>query len=231
MRVVLRRKTSIFLIACLAVSLAIPQVSMAAEKKDKTAKRSALMMQKMKQDMEAEKASMQEQFDTQKKVLEDQLLIKEESLAKSDALLQLAETKAKNVSAQLKKTTDEKAVLDTELTDTQANLDVSQNSLTDLKAKHSQALTDLKFNDNQRKMQAANLTDTTKQLNTCAANNTKLYQLGSKLIHIYDNPSHYEAVMRKEQFFQLKRVELENILQNQQDKLDEEHFSAQKTVN
>jgi len=43
-------------------------------------------------------------------------------------------------------------------------------------------------------------------------------------VQIYDDPSRYEAIMRKEKFFQLKRVELENILQNQQDKLDEARF-------
>jgi hypothetical protein len=37
--------------------------------------------------------------------------------------------------------------------------------------------------------------------------------------------------MRKEKFFQLKRVELENIMQNQQDKLDEQRFSAGKSAN
>ncbi|MES2579531.1 MAG: hypothetical protein V4552_03215 [Pseudomonadota bacterium] len=231
MHVFLRQKAHIFFIACLAISLAFPQVTVAAEKKDKAAKRAALMMQKMKQDMEAEKTAMQAQFDTQKKALEDQLLLKEEALTKSNNQLLATETKVKNSNAQLKSTADEKTILDNKLTDTQAKLDASQNSLTDLKTQYSQALADLKFNDNQRKTQAANLAESTKQLNNCVAKNTQLHQFGTELVQIYDHPSIYNAVMRKENFFQLKRVELENILQNQQDKLDAGHYSATKSVN
>jgi hypothetical protein len=36
--------------------------------------------------------------------------------------------------------------------------------------------------------------------------------------------------MRKEKFFQLKRVELENILQSKQDALDEAKFSNRKSA-
>jgi len=224
-------KQVFFLMACLAFSLAFPLPSVAAEKKDKAAKRAALMMQKLKQDMEVEKASMQTQFDVQKKVLEDQLLAKDDALKKSDGALLAAESKVKNLGTQLKKTTDEKVVVETKLADTQSKLDVTQSNLTNLQAQNTQALADLKFNDNQRKTLSTNLADATKQLNTCAAKNIKLHQFGSELIQIYDKPSQYQAVMRKEQFFQLKRVELENILQNQQDKLDEERFSAKQSVN
>ena len=209
----------------------VSPVADAAEKKDKAARRQALMMQKMKQDMEAEKVSMQAQFDAQKKTLEEQLLAKNKELEIANNALASSQRKAQNLNAELSKTQTEKLAVTSKLSDTQTNLDATKNTLTDLQGVHAQALADLKFNDNQRKTISSNLADTTKQLNTCAANNAKLYQFGSELIQIYDNPSRYDAVMRKEQFFQLKRVELENILQNQQDKLDEQRFSARKTAN
>ena len=221
----------IALMLCAFIVGVISPVADAAEKKDKAARRQALMMQKMKQDMEAEKAALQTQFDAQKKTLEDQVKAKDTELELINKELASTQQKAKNLGAELSKTMAEKTKVETKLTATQANLDATKNSLTDLQGLHTQALADLKFNDNQRKTLSTNLADTNKQLNICAANNTKLHQFGTELIHIYDKPSQYEAVMRKEQFFQLKRVELENILQNQQDKLDAERFSARKTVN
>ncbi|CAN4276255.1 hypothetical protein MCEMSEM29_01730 [Methylophilaceae bacterium] len=221
---------TIFIYALMVGSL-VPQTSFAAEKKDKAAKRQALMMQKMKQDMEAEKATMQAQFDAQKKTLEEQLLAKNTELEKTNSALATSQRKVKKLGAELSKTQAEKTAVETKLTDTQATLDSTKNTLSDLQGVHAQALADLKFNDNQRKTISANLADTTKQLNTCAVQNAKLHQFGTDLIQIYDKPSRYEAVMRKEKFFQLKRVELENILQNQQDKLDEQRFSAGKSAN
>ena len=82
----------------------------------------------------------------------------------------------------------------------------------------------MKFNDNQRKTLSTNLAQTTKAVNDCEVKNVKLHQFGTELIQIYDKPSNYDAAMRKEQFFQLKRVQLENILQDRQDKLDDARF-------
>jgi chromosome segregation ATPase len=221
----------IAILLCAFIACILSPAADAAEKKDKAARRQALMMQKMKQDMEAEKAAMQAQFDAQKKTLEEQLLAKNTELEKTNSELGASQRKAKKLGAELSKTQAEKTAVETKLTDTQATLDSTKNTLADLQGVHAQALADLKFNDNQRKTIAANLADTTKKLNTCAVQNIKLHQFGTELIQIYDKPSQYEAMMRKEKFFQLKRVELENILQNQQDKLDEQRFSAGKSAN
>jgi DNA repair exonuclease SbcCD ATPase subunit len=210
-----------------AIGFMQPNTVYAAEKKDKAARRAQLMMQKMKQDMEAEKAAMQAQFDAQKKELEDKLKINEEEFSKQ---LAKAERKNKNLEAEVKKVNIEKTALETKLQQTQAQLETTQKNLADLKTQHNQALADLKFNDNQRKTLSTNLAQTTKAVNDCEVKNAKLHQFGTELIQIYDKPSAYEAAMRKEQFFQLKRVELENILQSQQDKLDDARFVNKKSA-
>jgi chromosome segregation ATPase len=202
------------------IGLMFSEPSFSAEKKDKAARKAALMMQKMKQDMDA----MQAQFATEKKTLEDQIKAETEAKALVEEKLSATEAKARSLSATLAKTQNEKAALDTQLTETKAILASTQTSLADLKPQHQKVLADLDFNDGQRKTLSSNLADTTKNLNTCEEKNGKLYAYGKDLIQIYDDPSRYEAVMRKEKFFQLKRVELENILQNQQDKLDEARF-------
>lgn len=198
--------------------------SFSAEKKDKAVRKAALMMQKMKQDLEAEKATLQAQFATEKKVLEDQLKAETEAKTVAEKKLGAAETKVRNLNAELTKTNGEKAALDTQLTQTKVTLETTQTNLADLTTQHKKALADLAFNDGQRKTLSTNLADTTKSLNTCEDKNGKLYAYGKELVQLYDNPSLYESVMRKEKFFQLKRVELENILQNQMDKIDEARY-------
>lgn len=231
MKLNLIQKLLVLFMLALLSGLLLPQSVIAADKNDKAARRQALMLLKMKQDMETEKAAMQAQFDAQKKALEEQLLAKNTELEKTNKDLAASQRKARNLSAELTKTIEEKTKVESQLTDTKATLETTQQNLTELQAQHKQALADLKFNDNQRKTLATNLADTTKELSTCAVNNRKLHELGTELTHIYDKPSQYDAVMRKEKFFQLKRVELENILQNQQDKLDEQRFSSKKVVN
>lgn len=210
---------ALFLIPFL-IGLLFAEPSFAAEKKDKAARKAALMMQKMKQDMDA----MQAQFTTEKQALEAQLKTETEAKALAEEKLSATESKVRSLNASLTKTQQEKAALDTQLTETKATLATTETNLTELKTQHQKALADLDFNDNQRKTLSSNLAETTKNLNTCEDKNSKLYTYGKELIQIYDDPSRYEAMMRKEKFFQLKRVELENILQNQQDKLDEARF-------
>ena len=216
------------LIVTIALSIACTGNTIAAEK-DKSARRAALMMQKMTQDMEAEKATMQTQFDTQKKELEDKLKSKDEELAKQSKKLAAAERKNKTLEADITKVTAEKVALDSKLQQTKSTLDTTQNNLAELKKQYTQAQADLKFNDNQRKTLSTNLAQTNKAMDECTIKNGKLHQFGTELIQIYDKPSTYDAAMRKEQFFQLKRVELENILQSKQDSLDAARYVNKKS--
>jgi chromosome segregation ATPase len=202
-----------------------------AEEKDKSSRRAALMMQKMKQDMEAEKAAMQTQFDAQKKELEDKLKSSDDELVKVKKLLSTAERKNKILQIEIKKVTLAKELVDAKLLQTQNQLEITQKKLDDLKVQYQQAQADLKFNDNQRKTLSSNLAQTTKSLDVCEVKNAKLHQFGTELIQLYDKPSTYEAVMRKESFFQLKRVVLENILQDRQDQLNEELVVKKKAAN
>jgi chromosome segregation ATPase len=213
----------------LVISIACYGTSFAADKdKDKAGRRAALMMQKMKQDMEDEKAAMQTQFDIQKKEFEDKLKTKEGELTIANKKLAKAVRKNKVLEADLKKMKLDKEAVDEKLLQTQARLETTQKSHDDLKVQYQQAQADLKFNDNQRKTLTNNLSKANKSVDECQLKNTKLHQFGTELINIYDNPSTYEAAMRKEQFFQLKRVELENTLQDYKDKVDDARFVNKK---
>jgi chromosome segregation ATPase len=220
MKITSTYKVVFLLLATFAISLASSGDLLAAEK-DKAARRAALMMQKMKQDMEAEKAAMQAQFDTQKKELEGKLKAKEEQVTVLDKKLLSAQKKNKALEGDIKKLKLDKEVVDAKLVQTQNTLDETKNTL-------QQAQSDLKVNESQRKTLTGNLAQTSKSLNECGIKNEKLHQFGTELIQIYDSASSYEDAMRKEKFFQLKRVELENILQSKQDSLDEARFVNKK---
>jgi chromosome segregation ATPase len=202
--------------------LVYPDIANAADKQDKSARRAALMMQKMKQDMEAEKAAMQVQFDEQKKELEDKLKESDAQIVKLNKSLQTSQRKVAKLEGDVVKLDAEKTALASKLQQTQFSLETTEKNLEGLKVQYSQAQADLRFNDGQRKTLSTNLALTNKSLSTCEQKNIKLHQFGTELIQIYDKPTTYEAVMRKESFFQLKRVELENILQTYQDNLNSE---------
>jgi chromosome segregation ATPase len=217
-----------------ALLLSFISVHAFSAEKDKSARRAAIMMQKMKQDMQAQidaqKADMQAELDAQKKTFEEQLATKDAELTNQTKKLVVAERKNKSLENDLIKVTAEKTALASKLQQTQAALDTTQNSLTELKQQFAQAQADLKFNDGQRKTLSTNLAQTNKSLDECTVKNGKLHQFGTELIQIYEKPSAYDAAMRKEQFFQLKRVDLENLLQNMQDNLDDARFNNKKAA-
>ncbi|MBC7755459.1 MAG: hypothetical protein H7Z20_02235 [Bdellovibrio sp.] len=225
---------SIYILIVTLVLIIISTGSVYAAEKDKSARRAAIMMQKMKQDMQvqmdADKAAMQAQLDAQKKEFEEKIASKEAELAKQTKKLAAAERKNNTVENNLTKVTAEKVALDSKLQQTQSSLDATQNNLAELKTQYNQAQADLKFNDGQRKTLSTNLAQANKAVDDCTVKNGKLHQFGSELIQIYDKPSSYDAAMRKEKFFQLKRVELENILQSKQDGLDDARFINKKAA-
>ncbi len=217
-------------IASLAIIIVCSSNTYAAEK-DKSSRRAALMIQKIKQDMEAEKATLQKGFDSQKKELEAKLIESDMQVKTLNTSLTAAKNKVGSLQGDLKKMTAEKLATEDKLAKTQTNLEFTQKNLTELTQKYQQAQADLKVNDAQRKTLVTNVADTSKALAVCTAKNTKLYNLGTDLVKVYENPSSYQAAMRKESFFQLKRVELENTMQNYQDQLNEERVGVRQVVN
>ena len=214
----------IALMALMIFGMIYPEVAAAADKSDKSARRAELLAQKVKQEAEQEKLAMQEQFNLQKKELEEKLLSKEQQLTELDKTVQSSERKVKSSQSENSKIASEKKAIETKLQQTQTELEVAQKTLAELKVQLNQAEADIKINDAQRKTQISTLAQTNKNLSSCELKNNKLHQFGSELIALYEKPNLYEAAMRKESFFQLKRVEMENILQGYQDQLNEEHL-------
>jgi len=206
-------------------TLALTSVAHAADKKDKSSKRIAQIMQKAQQ----EKAEMQAQFDQEKAALEDKAKKSEQEASEIKGGLATANRKNKVLIAEMESLRKEQTDLEARQQKTEAALLQSQTALentskklADMTQQYQTAQHEIKDGDTQRKELLANLSKKGQQVMACNEKNARLHDFGTQLIAIYDNPSIYDAVLRTEPFAQTKRVELENILQDYRDKLDEQ---------
>jgi chromosome segregation ATPase len=191
----------------------------AAEKQDKAAKRAAILMQKMKQDLDAEKSAMQAQFEQEKKGLSQALDQAQNEQHSHAAKLQGQVKRNQQLQTDNQKLSQEKNALSTQLQQLQAQLADQAQRLEAAEQQLKLAKADLDTNDKQRKSLVAKVSASHQQLTACEEKNQRLYSYGHELISLYDDASVYQRILRSEPFFQLKRVELENILQGKQTQL------------
>jgi len=211
------KQTKVLLGLLLAASL-LTNPAFAADKKDKASRRAQQMVQQIQQ----EKAQLQSQLDeaTQTKAtLEADMAKAQESLKSKSAA---ASRKIEGLETSLKEMTSERLEFEAKLLKTQVELEATKTALSELDAKHQANLYDLKVNEQQRANLTATTIQKTKVIDACVAKNAKLYDYGLDLVKLYENPSLYKRIVLSEPFSQLKRVELENILQNYNDKIDAE---------
>jgi chromosome segregation ATPase len=193
--------------------------ALAADKKDKAARRAQQMVQQIQQ----EKAQLQSQLDQamQAKALLDADMAKAlEENATLKTKLGAANRKIDGLEISLKEMTAERLAFEAKLLKTQVELEATKTALNELDVKYQANLYDLKVNEQQRANLTATTIQKTKVIDACLAKNAKLYDYGLELVKLYENPSLYKQVVLTEKFSQIKRVELENILQNYNDKID-----------
>lgn len=76
----------------------------------------------------------------------------------------------------------------------------------------------------------ASATERGRQLEQCTIKNTKLYELNGELLQRYASKGVVDAMARREPFTGLKKVEMENLLQELQDKNDEQRVSTEQAA-
>ncbi|CEN56269.1 hypothetical protein [Candidatus Methylopumilus turicensis] len=191
----------------------------AADKKDKAARRAQQMVQQIQQ----EKAQLQSQLDqaTQAKAVLDADMAKaQEENATLKTKFGAANRKIEGLEISLKEMTAERLAFEAKLLKTQVELEATKTALNELDVKYQANVYDLKVNEQQRANLTATTIQKTKVIDACLAKNAKLYDYGLELVKLYENPSLYKKAVLTEPFSQIKRVELENILQNYNDKID-----------
>ncbi len=198
----------------LSISL-LANPALAADKKDKASRRV--------QQIQQEKAQLQSQLDQTlqaKAVLDADMAKAQEDNTALKSRSAAASRKISGLETSLKEMTAERMDFEAKLLKTQTELEATKTALSELDAKHQANLYDLKINEQQRTNLTATTIQKTKVIDACVAKNAKLYDYGLELVKLYENPSLYRRIVLNEPFSQLKRVELENILQSYNDKID-----------
>ena len=186
--------------ALLTITMAV-QPAIAADKKDKAASEAQRRVAMIKQQLQAEKAELQVSFEKEKSELKGKM---EQSEKAGNTL----KRRNAELTQELEALRKEKAELEAVKLSTETTL--------------TEAQRDLKSNDEQRKELSKSLVQRDQSLASCNEKNARLHDFGLDLVKICEKPSLYKAALRSEPFTQIKRVELENILQDYRDKLDEQ---------
>ena len=195
--------------------------------KDKAARRAQQMVQQIQQ----EKAQLQSQLDQEmqaKAALEAEMAKMQAENSSLKGKLSIAKHKIDELEVSLREMTAERLAFEAKLMKTQIELESTRSSLNELGLQYKSALNDLKVNEQQRTTLTTNLIQKSKVIDACVGKNAKLYEFGLDLVKLYENPSRYEKTVLTEPFSQIRRVKLENILQDYNDKIDEQRAEAPK---
>ena len=215
------------LVSIVLVTSLLASPALAAEKKDKAARRAQQMVQQIQQ----EKAQLQAQLDQElqaKAAMEADLAKAQAENVAIKSKLSAANVKIDGLEVSLKEMTGERLAFEAKLMKTQVELQSTKTALNDLEVKYQASVYDLKVNEQQRANLTATSIQKTKLIDACVAKNNKLYDYGLELVKLYENPTDYKKVVLTEPFLQLKRVQLENILQDYNDKIDEQSLKTAK---
>jgi hypothetical protein len=216
-----------FLVSILLATSLLANPVLAAEKKDKASRRAQQMVQQIQQ----EKAQLQAQLDQElqaKAAMEADLAKAQAENVAIKSKLSAANVKIDGLEVNLKEMTAERLAFEAKLMKTQIELQATKTALNELDVKYQGTVYDLKVNEQQRANLTATSIQKTKLIDACVAKNNKLYDYGLDLVKLYENPTEYKKVVLTEPFSQLKRVQLENILQDYNDKIDEQSLKTAK---
>jgi len=216
-----------FLVSILLATSLLANPVLAAEKKDKASRRAQQMVQQIQQ----EKAQLQAQLDQElqaKAAMEADLAKAQAENVAIKSKLSAANVKIDGLEVNLKEMTAERLAFEAKLMKTQIELQATKTALNELDVKYQGTVYDLKVNEQQRANLTATSIQKTKLIDACVAKNNKLYDYGLDLVKLYENPTEYKKVVLTEPFSQLKRVQLENLLQDYNDKIDEQSLKTAK---
>lgn len=169
--------------------------------------RSTTVQLRQLEDQHGALQAKQAEAERDKQALTQQLAASEQELAELREKLKSGEQALQQSSGRLQSTS---AALVAE----RANLAKSQ-------AAYQQAAEAARSRDAEAKRLDAALAEMRKRVLTAETKNAELYRLGTELLQLYDKKGVLETLGSKEPFTRLKRVELENLMQDYKDRLSD----------
>jgi len=161
-------------------------------------------LQQMQRKLEQEKSQLAQD----KAALDDQLKAAREQLGEAGRKAQGAAARVAALDRELKSVRTEKESLSDKLAQAERQL-----------AEKGEAL--LKEESVGRQLDA-DLKQTSQSLAACEAKNAKLHGYGLELLEKYEKKGCGDALLQAEPFTQIKRVEIENLVEDYREKLDEQ---------
>jgi chromosome segregation ATPase len=169
--------------------------------------------------LEDDKQQAQNQLDALQKEKERLLGENRDLKAKADAL----EIRSASLDTKVASLETRASSLDTKNTQLAERLTKVEADRSALDQKQRQTFQTLQ----EREKELKQLTiDSHRQYDQCASHNARLYTIAYELIRLYENKGVVKSLLSKEPLIQVKKVELEKIVQDYKDKVNEQKLGA-----
>ena len=112
----------------------------------------------------------------------------------------------------------------------EAALSKSHDGYTTLNEKLQQTTQNLRNLESDKNQLQETVVDQGKLIESCEDKNARMVQINHELLVRYERKGFLDAILQREPFTQLKRVEIENISQEYQDKIDQLEFKKKKVA-
>lgn len=177
---------------------------------------SAQMAQQLQQ-LASERTAMQAELDHTKKELEDTRKERDELKKGQQALDQ----RAKASTAALAQSASQRTASEQELTQTKAKMQ-------ELIAKFRETVQAMRQIEAEGTTAKQTLATRDRQLKVCVDRNTGLYDLNKEILSRWDHESAFTRAERIESFTKIKRVQLDNLMDDYQGRADDLHVTPEK---
>jgi chromosome segregation ATPase len=162
--------------------------------------------------------------------LENQVANLQASQAPDVALIESLQAKVQSLSKAggiAPETADQKAATEKAMAALNRRIAAESAALGKTQSAYSQAASTAASETAKNTQLAAELTTTNGQLASCTTKNTALYNLGNQILDAYSHKDDiFGAIADREPFIGFKRVQLQNIVQNDQDVLFNNHIDG-----
>lgn len=151
----------------------------------------------------------------------------------------------KDAEKELKQLKQDEAKVNKELSVTQAKLNdktvfsqklserlnQAKNKLDELVARFRETITNLRQVENESAQQAQQIVQLNEELKSCATNNIALSELGYEMLDKYENKGFFDQVAQNEPFTQLKKVQIENLVDEYKYKIEDQAYTFPDNIN
>ncbi len=107
-------------------------------------------------------------------------------------------------------------------------LEEAKNKMQELITKFRETITNLRQVENESAQRAQEIARLDRELKLCATNNVALSELGYEVLAKYEDKGFWDRVGQKEPFTKIKKVQIENLVDDYKYKIEDQEYSLPK---